>query len=287
MIDSPGTSNKQVMPASVLRRLLIAALALVSIACASHPVPIKPGGRPPLLLLGEVHDNPDAHRARLEWLRAAVVDGWRPALAMEQFDREQQPLLDQVQRNCRTADCLITQVGTAKWDWPLYQPLIQLALDHQLPILAANVSRADAGKATKQGLDAIFDADTIRRFQLAEPLPGDIEAAQLHAILEGHCRMLPEAAARTMIPAQVARDVWMAKTLQEGLAQQGGAVLIAGNGHVRRDVGVVRWLPPALAESAQVHGFLESGDPIAAYDVVHVVKPHARPDPCVAFRKTP
>lgn len=291
MIGIPGTSNKQAMAAALLRHLPLAALALLAAACASRSTQFAPdgtqAGQPTLLLLGEVHDNRDAHQARLAFLEAAVRGGWRPALALEQFDREQQPLLDQAQRDCSSADCLIKLAGAAKWDWPLYQPLIQLALDHRLPLLAANVSRADAARARKEGLGAIFDADTMQRFALTQALPADIEAEQLHSIVEGHCRMLPEPLARTMIQAQVARDVWMAKTLQDGLALRGGAVLIAGNGHVRRDVGVVRWLPPALAQSARIHGFLESGDAIAAYDVVHVVRPQARPDPCEAFRKTP
>lgn len=276
------------MPADLLLRCtttLALALSLFTAACASRS-PVSPvAARPQLLLLGEVHDNPDGHRARYELLQAVVREGWRPALVMEQFDREQQPLLDQAQRDCKTADCLIALAGKSSWDWPLYRPLLQLALDHQLPLIAANVSRAEAGKATRDGLEALFEADTVARLHLAEPLPADIEAEQLHSIIEGHCNMLPEATARTMIRAQVARDVAMAMALQDGLARQGGAVLIAGNGHVRRDVGVRRWLPTALAQATQTQGFLESGDALEAYDVVHVLVPHQRPDPCAAFGK--
>ena len=40
-----------------------------------------------IVLLGEVHDNPVQHGLRLEVLRRAFEAGWRPAIAMEQFDR--------------------------------------------------------------------------------------------------------------------------------------------------------------------------------------------------------
>jgi hypothetical protein len=36
-------------------------------------------------LMGEVHDNPDAHAYRLRDLRVAIDAGWRPAILMEQF----------------------------------------------------------------------------------------------------------------------------------------------------------------------------------------------------------
>jgi uncharacterized iron-regulated protein len=45
-----------------------------------------------VLLLGEVHDNAQGHKLRYELLRQRVEAGWRPAIVMEQFDRENQDL---------------------------------------------------------------------------------------------------------------------------------------------------------------------------------------------------
>jgi len=47
-----------------------------------------------LILLGEVHDNPEHHHLQAEVLKAVIAQGRRPALAMEQFDREFQPAID-------------------------------------------------------------------------------------------------------------------------------------------------------------------------------------------------
>jgi len=265
---------------------LICLGALLAIACTTPAPRSQPASHARVLLLGEVHDNPAAHQARHALLAAAIEQGWRPAIAMEQFDRDQQDRLDQAQRDCRTADCLIERAGQADgWDWPLYRPLIQLALDHQLPLLAANLSRAEAGRATREGATALFDADTRLRHGLSEALPADIAAAQLEAILDGHCRMLPESVGKTMVSAQVARDVGMAVALLDGLARQGAVVLIAGNGHVRRDVGVIRWLPAAVARDTQSHGFVEHGEAGQAFDTTHTVPAQTRPDPCEAFGK--
>ena len=236
---------------------------------------------PRVLLLGEVHDNAAGHAARLAWLRTTITERkLRPALAMEQFDRERQPLLDQALADCRDADCVIAKAGQGSWDWPLYRPLIQYALDEGLPLLAANVSRDDARRAMKDGLGAVLDAETRRRHHAEAPVPADIVAAQHAEIIGSHCGQLPEAVARRMVDAQVARDIWMARMVANGAAQRGSAVLIAGNGHVRRDVGVPRWLPPALAATAEVHGFVESEPVAGEFDVVHRVAPQPRPDPC-------
>ena len=53
-----------------------------------------------VLLLGEVHDNPEGHAARLAMLQTRIDAGWRPAIAMEQFDATDQTRLDAAMRRC-------------------------------------------------------------------------------------------------------------------------------------------------------------------------------------------
>jgi uncharacterized iron-regulated protein len=88
---------------------------------------------------------------------------------------------------------------------------------------------------------------------------------------------------------QFARDAAMAHLLAQHTA--GGAVLLAGNGHVRRDIGVPRWLARQGAPSALAVGFLErgavQGDDARRYDAVVIAAPAARADPCESFRARP
>jgi hypothetical protein len=65
-------------------------------------------------------------------------------------------------------------------------------------------------------------------------------------------------------------------------------VLIAGNGHVRRDLGV----PHALVamgvapSSIAAVGYLEPGQPPTGFDRVDVAPaPDGRPDPCEGLRR--
>lgn len=268
-----------------VRTVLVAALAATAlVGCAVQPA--QPSAK--FLLLGEVHDNPTGHQQRFADLRKRVEAGWRPAIVMEQFDRENQGVLTQAQANCTDAQCVIKAAGGKRWQWPFYEPVIALALQYRLPLVAGNVSRAEAAIVMKQGLPAVLDASTIAAFRLLEPLPADIFNGQRQEIETGHCGKLPESMAPGMVRAQVARDVWMAKMLLNH-ADATGAVLLAGNGHVRKDLGVPRWLPAAARADTLVHGYVEQGDtvPAAAYDRTHAVAAHPRPDPCLAFATPP
>jgi uncharacterized iron-regulated protein len=235
----------------------------------------------PLVLLGEVHDNPAQHALRARALRDLLNSGARPALLMEQFDRERQADLDRaLARTDATPESVIAAATPATaamqgWSWPFYRPYIALAIAYRLPLVAANVSRNDARRVLTDGLPALGFEPRV---------PPDIDAAQARAIVESHCGMIDAPQAARMVGAQVARDQFMARLLESHAAR--GAVLIAGNGHVRRDVGVPRWLSTAARARSISIGLLEPGDPAtSAYDVV-ITTPATpdRPDPCNGLR---
>ena len=81
-----------------------------------------------------------------------------------------------------------------------------------------------------------------------------------------------------MLAAQAARDAVMAQTLRPYALR--GAVLIAGNGHVRRDIGVPRWLGAGVAQVVSV-GYVENPPADGEFDMAVVVPAVARKDPCL------
>lgn len=256
-----------------------ACLLLALGGCGSRGVAAANDPAPAVWLLGEVHDNPAGHQQRFKLLQTRVLQGWRPAIAMEQFDREQQPALDQALRECGDAACVIQRVAgkSQAWHWSYYQPVIQLALTQHLPLLAANLSRGDAIKVMRQGYAAALDPATLQRFSLDLPVTPDLLAQQREAIIVSHCHKLPLSMVDGMVRAQIARDVWMAQVLSPYATS--GVVLLAGNGHVRRDLGVPRWLAQIGIPHSQSVGFIEVADS-AEFDLVHLIPPHPRPDPC-------
>ena len=207
-------------------RAFVALATLLMAACASAP-PLTL--QQPVVLLGEVHDNAAQHALRLAAFRALLDGGARPALLMEQLDRDKQPAIDKLRAASPppTADALIAAAGGPAWQWRFYRPFIELALQRGLPIVAANVPREEARGVMRNGLAAAgFDAAVPP--ELLKTHSSDIEAS--------HCGQLDAATAGRMALAQVARDQFMARVLQQHAAR--GVVLLAGNGHVRLDWGV-------------------------------------------------
>ena len=99
----------------------------------------------------------------------------------------------------------------------------------------------------------------------------------------GHCNVLPAAELPALARAQIARDIVMARSIRPYLER--GVVLLAGNGHVRRDIGVPFWLPREAARGAISIGLLERDDDSIAksgtgFDAYVVTEPAERPDPC-------
>ncbi len=148
-------------------RLTLLAFALTLAGC-QHSAQVATAAPDDVLLLGEVHDNMAGHAARVVLLRKHVEAGWRPAIAMEQFDTDQQAALDAAVRDCADADCVVKKVAPEKsgWTWAYYTPVIALAMEYKLPLRAANLSRGDASKIVKGGFAAGLSADLVARYQL-------------------------------------------------------------------------------------------------------------------------
>lgn len=249
-----------------------------------------------IALMGEVHDNRAGHAQRLQALQRAVSHGWRPTIAMEQFDHGRQSDIERARRERpRDADHLIAQAGGAGWEWPLYRPLVQLALDHDLPLVAVNLPRVTAMRLVREPADAVFGSERAAMLGLARVQDPLWLQAQEQEIDAGHCGMLPPPLLPGMVRAQAARDALMALEIA-GRGRDRGVVLIAGNGHVRRDLGVARWLRSVHGvprERLLAVGYVEAGPaggpaPAERFDaLVTVPSPPDRPDPCAVLRARP
>lgn len=233
-----------------------------------------------IVVLGEVHDNAAQHALRLAALKDLVEGGARPAIAFEQFDREWQADIDRARRERpRDADHVIAAGrGAPSWRWELYRPFVQLALDYDLPIVAANLSRRGA-----------MDVATRARASPAVDVPANVQRAHEDAIAKGHCDLLPPDALPGMADAQIARDRTLAESLRPHAAR--GVVLLTGNGHARTDIGVPIWFTPDERRVSTSIGILERGGDAGAgeasdrFDAFVLTARAERPDPCEELRK--
>ena|SRR5690242_18052684 len=228
--------------------------------------------RAPHVILGETHDNPEHHRLQRMVLDALAARGAKRLLAMEQFDSEYQSAIDAARARGADAEALADagHFDRKGWNWPLYRPLVEFALEHGWTLVAANLSRANARAIV---------ADPARSgLPFAPPA---VTHALERDISDGHCGSAPEAKLLAgMVAAQRARDARMASVLK------GPSVLIAGAGHARRDRGVPLYLGDgdvlslALIEIEPEKNLPRDYLDGASYDYLWFTRRALREDPC-------
>lgn len=241
------------------------------------------------VLLGELHDHPEQHRRRLEWLHALSAKA-PITLVMEHFDVEAQAKLDaarlaqNVERPLSERAREVAQAAGFRfdgWDWSLIGPVVEFALQNNVPLMAGNLSSRESYSIAR---------GQPHRLDRAAPEGWGVTAdATLSALIrDGHCGLLPESMIAPMMRAQRARDAQMAEVLLATRASQRKPVLLAGNAHVRRDVGVPAHLR-ALDRGAVIVsiGLLEVGSEReqGAFDAVRFTAKLDRPDPCEDLKK--
>ena len=244
--------RRPLLPAAAL------SLALLGAAGCATPAPLGADGQARLatllptdvLLLGEQHDAP-AHqqlqRQAVQWLAAR---GELAALALEMA--EQGRSTAGLPRDASEADVQHALAWRdAGWPWNTYRPVVMAAVRAGVPVLGANLPAARQREAMR---DAALDAR----------LPPAALAEQQQRVRDGHCGLLPESQIGPMTRVQIARDIAMADTVRAARQPGRTVLLVAGNGHVHRALGVPLHLPPDLttkvlsAQSGQAQAAIDS-----------------------------
>ncbi len=217
-----------------------------------------------IVMLGEVHDNLVQHRIRgsllLDWVRD---DASRtPALVFEHLDREHNDQLRLAQRRQGIRPSLEELLDAGRfdrkgWQWPAHQPLFEAAHASEALWIAANFSRSSA-RELRRAKDAEAD-QVLQALVQSARWSEDAQLALDRALLQGHCGQLPQEALPGIARIQRLRDAALAEPLLDAADRR--SMLLAGNGHVRRDHGVPLYLL-ALEREALVIGFEETaGEP--------------------------
>lgn len=231
------------------------------------------------VLLGELHDNPHHHQRR----GALIAElGAGTVVVAEQLERG---------RRVEPGPDLRSRLEAAgfdlrAWGWPLHEALFAPPLAAGLPVIGGNAPQALVRDIARLG-EAAVPAEW-RRLLDAVPLDTAARSALDQALIDGHCGQLPMARLAPMRAAQRARDASLALAMHSSGGRP--AVLVAGNGHVRRDHGV----PPLLQHlqpqaRVQVVAFGEPDWRRTAQPYTHLWLTPAveRGDPCAGFRLPP
>lgn len=237
-----------------------------------------------IVILGEVHDNPQHHRNQADIIKALAPS----AVVFEMLTPAQAALANQMtDRDQGFADALDWQ--SSGWpDWLLYRPVFEAVGD--TPIYGMALPGDTVSRAVTEGAAAVF-GKAAGAYGLANPLPASQQQARENHQQAAHCNMLPESMLPGMVEAQRLRDASFARTTLQALEETGGPVItITGSGHARTDWG----MPVALRRAAptvsviSLGQFEETPEAGTPYDAFLVADPAPREDPCAGFarRKT-
>ena len=234
-----------------------------------------------VVILGEVHDNPDHHRVQAEWVAALSP----AALVFEMIEADTAEQVSPVDRADQAS--LSAALGWAESGWPdfaYYYPIFSAAPGAAL--YGAAVPRSAARRAMQEGAGAVM-GDDAAAYGLLDPLD-EAQQTQREALQQtAHCNALPPEMLPGMVAVQRLRDAMLARAVMQALdAGHHPVVVITGNGHARQDWGV----PAVLATVAPdldvfTLGQTEAGAGLdGGFDQVQSAPSVDRGDPCAAFR---
>jgi uncharacterized iron-regulated protein len=239
-----------------------------------------------LVLLGELHDNAAHHTARGQLIARLARKGTTVVAEHLPMDKRVAARRggggDDLKRALETAG-----FNAAGWSWPVHEPLFDAVLGSGIGLVGGNLPGGMSRQLATRGEAALPAAlaDAVRRSALTPAMLAVLD----QDLVDGHCGKLPERYLPMMRLVQRATDA----SLAVALMQHRPSVLVAGNGHVRKDVGVpqvLRAVEPQLSVTSVA--FLErSGEPpdlikslSDRYDIVWFTDGVQRSDPCENFQ---
>ncbi len=223
--------------------LRMGAVASAQVSSSAVPSGLLPAQ---VLLLGEQHDAPEHQQRQREVLDALIAQRQAAALVIEMA--EQGGDTRQLPTHASEADARQALGWSASeaagWDWAVYGPLVMRAVRAGVPVWGGNLPRAQF-------------RNTMQDAALDNRLTAPALQTQQNQIREGHCQLLPESQIGPMTRIQIARDLALAQTTKGAMRTGQTVLLVAGNQHVRRDLGVPVHLDPQVQARVVL---MQSGD---------------------------
>ena len=235
-----------------------------------------------VVILGELHDNPThhAHQAR------AVTAIAPRALVFEMLTPEAAAKTPVTLPDAATLGQALGWEASGWPDFAMYYPIFTAA--PQARIYGAEVPRSIARRAFDEGIAAVFGPEAAA-YGLTDPLPPDDQSAREAEQAKAHCNALPPDLLPGMVDVQRLRDAALARAAVQAMADTGGPVAgITGNGHARRDQGLILPLARVAPDLSvlTIAQFEETAPASPPFDLWLVTPIIPRDDPCAALTGT-
>jgi uncharacterized iron-regulated protein len=196
-----------------------------------------------LIFIGEVHNNPEHHLIQVQILQALMSQYAPLTLAMEFFNKTQQPVLDHYMDGSTTETTETVFLKDVGWDknwayaYHFYRPLLLMTKEKGRKILAINAPNTIVKKVARSGLSSL---DPSERNQLAShiDLENESHRSYLRKIYEKHTHNDLKRF-DFFYQAQCVWEDTMAENIAKYLSKnKEKLVVLAGNGHIINNDGI-------------------------------------------------
>ncbi len=195
-----------------------------------------------VVFVGETHDQFQHHQNQVRILRGLVEKGKDVVVAMEMFERSQQPTLDRWSQGLMNEEEFLEEVQwEATWgmDYTLYKGILDEIKSRRLKVLGLNIEREIVRRVGQHGIAGLSQED---RAKLPEM---DLTDRQHRKYVASIYKRHQGGSAKdfdTFYQAQCLWDEVMAETLSRFILSSEGkgktVLVIAGSGHVAFDFGI-------------------------------------------------
>jgi len=238
-----------------------------------------------IVVLGEIHDNPQHHRTQAE-----IVAALQPtALVFEMIPQQFEDEINRLRSEGASREAIAEALDWNNSGWPdfdMYAPILEAAPEAR--IFGAGQPVAEVRRAMLEGAAGVFGPDA-EKYDLDVALAPEEQTAREAMMREAHCGGVPAEMLPGLVEAQRFRDAGLADAAlwARTMAGRGPVVVIAGTGHADKRRGM-----PALVAIAEpgvrVFALAQVETPPdaterAAFDAVLVAEPPDRDDPCAEF----
>ncbi len=236
-----------------------------------------------VIVLGEIHDNPQHHI-----LQAEITAEMQPsALVFEMFSTAQAEIINTSRWEGIGIEALADTFAWHKSGWPAFENYAQIIrASPESVIYGAAAPIDDVRDAMFEGAATVFGEDAPF-FGLDKPLPAEQQTAREANQMQAHCNALPKDQLAGMVEAQRLRDAVLADTVVRALDEVGGPIIvITGNGHARDDWGLAVALDTLIPDLVvmslgQFEVMPEGAQP---FTHISVSDPVERDDPCLELK---
>ena len=199
-----------------------------------------------IIFVGETHDQIEHHRIQEKVLLELLRRGREVVVALEMFQRSQQPILDLWSQGTLTEGEFLEKIEwetTRGIDYSFYKRILDTIKEHRLKVLGLNIPKELTRKVAQTGIESLSLEDQRRLPEM------DLTDRHHRRYIRSFYKTHQEGTAKDFEHFYQAQCLWdeaMAEILSDFLNSSEGegktVLVLAGNGHIVFDFGIPKRL---------------------------------------------